>query len=160
MDTQHRRLRALSRHVAVAAAQAQEQQGDGADGLALLSAEELAQFARDGFWSAKIGDLPDAFHAEFGAQMREMWERGQADSQWLDLEPALLDLLRTPTFKGALTSILGSDFQMAAPWCNKKGQGGMIGLHITAPTNGFSGDQQFHKDGSVKNTSFLPSPST
>ena len=93
-------------------------------------------------------DLPDVFHAAFGQRMRELWEApgGQGEQDWLELEPALLELLRAPTFRGALASILGPDYQVAAPWCNKAGQGGMIGLHVTGADT-FGSDQGFHKDG-------------
>ena len=120
--------------------------GASADKLALLSEEQLFAYTRDGFYTAQISELPDSFHSAFGARMREFWEGpgGQGEAEWLALEPALLELLRTPTFKGAMSSILGADYQMAAPWCNRPGQGGMIGLHVT-PAESFGHDQNFHK---------------
>ena len=36
------------------------------------------------------------------------------DQGWLELEPPLVSLLQTPTFHGALASLLGEDFQVGA----------------------------------------------
>ena len=120
------------------------------EGLTLLTDDEVAEFIRDGFWSGHISELPAQFHTQFGERMRELWQAPREpghDHGWLELEPRLVELLCTPTFKGALTSLLGRDFQMAAPWANMPNQGGMIGLHVTNTTESKSSDQQFHKDG-------------
>ena len=150
-----RRVEHISHHVVAAsraaASEAHTNQSS-ATGDALapptpLSEDELAAYMRDGFWAAPIDSLPPSFHEEFGERMRGMWDAGdQGDQDWLSLEPALVQVLRSPTMNGAMQSILGPDYQMAAPWCNMPGQGGMIGLHVTgASTSG--NDQSFHKDG-------------
>ena len=76
-----------------------------------------------------------------------MWDAGDQGAQdWLSLEPALINVLRAPSLVAAMQKILGVDYQMAAPWCNRKGQGGMMGYHITGADN-VGNDQGFHKDG-------------
>ena len=141
-----RRLGRLSHHVlpGSGATAGQEQTGTSASPM---PEEALAAFIRDGFVHAQITDLPPSFHTSFGERMRGLWsapKEGVADHGFLSLEQDLLQLLQTPTFKGMLSAILGNDFQMAAPWCNRPDQGGMIGLHITDTAGR---DQQFHKDG-------------
>ena len=129
-----RRVRAVASHLAAAVVE---------DEVLPLSAEAEAAFTRDGFCALQLTELPPEFHESFGEQMRELSENPPpAEQGWLSLEGQLLQVLRTPTFKGALQSILGNDFQMAAPWANRADQGGMIGLHITA---GGGHDQQYHK---------------
>ena len=129
-----RRVRAVASHLAAAVVE---------DEVLPLSAEAEAAFTRDGFCALQLTELPPEFHESFGAQMRELSENPPPPEQgWLSLEGQLLQVLRTPTFKGALQSLLGPDFQMAAPWANRPDQGGMIGLHITA---GGGHDQQYHK---------------
>ncbi len=79
--------------------------------------------------------------------MRAMSEAGAQDAQdWLSLEPALIQVLRSPSMNRAMQKILGPDYQIAAPWCNRDDQGGMMGYHITRSENA-GNDQQFHKDG-------------
>ena len=115
-----RRVRAVASHLAAAVVE---------DEVLPLSAEAEAAFTRDGFCALQLTELPPEFHRSFGEQMRELRENPPPPEQgWLSLEPQLLEVLRTPTFKGALQSILGPDFQMAAPWANRPDQGGMIGV--------------------------------
>jgi hypothetical protein len=105
-------------------------------------------FLRDGYWVRGLDELGPAFHHHVGARAREIWQntpgQGSGDHGWLSLEPALLQVLRAPTFMGAMQSILGRDFQIACPWANRPDQGGMFGLHITAEPDH---DQAYHKDG-------------
>lgn len=86
-------------------------------------------------------------YSEFGERMRTMWDAGDQGAQdWLSLEPALINVLRAPSLVAAMQKFLGDDYQMAAPWCNRTGQGGMMGYHITGADN-VGNDQGFHKDG-------------
>lgn len=79
--------------------------------------------------------------------MRNMWDAGDQGSQnWLSLEPELVKVLRTPSMNSVMQNILGPDYQVAAPWCNRNDQGGMMGYHITDAGNA-GHDQNFHKDG-------------
>ena len=77
--------------------------------------------------------------------MRTMSE-GQGTQNWLSLEPALIQILRSPSMDCAMQKILGPDYQIAAPWCNRDDQGGMMGYHIIGAEN-CGNDQHFHKDG-------------
>jgi len=137
------RLSAVGAHLASAAAEpAPPEPSDGA-----LSGDEIAAFVARGFHVVDTrGDISAEFHAAFAARSREINDRPRQvplqDVGFLELEEDMAVVLRCPSVRGALSSLLGSDFAMACAWAEDLNNGGMMGNHHTAV---YDNDQAYHK---------------
>ena len=109
------RLSAVGAHLASAAAEpAPPEPSDGA-----LSGDEIAAFVARGFHVVDTrGDISAEFHAAFAARSREINDRPREvplqDVGFLELEEEMAVVLRCPSVRGALSSLLGSDFATAS----------------------------------------------
>ena len=132
------RLSAVGAHLASVAAEP-------SDGT--LSDEEIAAFVARGFHVVDTrGDISAEFHAAFAARSREINDRPREvplqDVGFLELEEDMAIVLRCPSVRGALSSLLGNDFTMACAWAEDLNNGGMMGNHHTAV---YDNDQAYHK---------------
>ena len=87
-----------------------------------LSAADIRQFTTDGYVLVRPaqGELPPTFHDDFYSSCAEMFDikpAGKAPGTMGSMTNQINALLRAPTCKGAMESLLGPDF-MVATWGN------------------------------------------
>lgn len=104
----------------------------------LLSDAHVQAFVKNGFVSIAIpeDELPSAHHQTIYDTANELRDSEGSVSQgdvWGAVGPLVEQVVRSPTYHGALSSLLGSDFVINATAGH---------MHTTD-----SRDQQFHKDG-------------
>ena len=144
-----RRLRVLNRHVAVpsdtAAAAlslmdpsilATHHQTDTMPAK-LLDDEQLKLFVQRGFVSLPITELSRGFHEALDEKARVLAAPQGGSCLHNNIYPAIPELgtvMRSPTVRGALQSVLGSDYAMHA-------------CRAYHNSDGRTTDQAFHKDG-------------
>ena len=103
----------------------------------LLTSQQVKDFIVNGFVVLKLDELPAGFNDAFYEQAKELRDESR-DLLWGELTPGVNHLLSTPTARGAISSLLGTDYFMPP---------GNSHMHIAMP-----GDQGFHK------VSLSPSP--
>ena len=97
-------------------------------GLQLLTERQVKDFLVDGVLIIQVDDMPREWHEAFYAKALEISQQ-RGHGRWGEM-PEITEVCRTPSVRGALTSILGRDYVMHPHRA----------LH-TAST----GDQGFHK---------------
>eukprot|EP01051_Picozoa_sp_SAG22_P003467 SAG22_NODE_169_length_16721_cov_6.494104_9_plen_699_part_00 len=153
------RLSAVGAHLAAAAehpAQPEDGQqppppaaGPDAGPARMLSAAEIAAFVSQGYHCVDTrGEISAEFHRSFTTRSREIHDRPREDPLqdvgFLELEADIAEVLRAPSVRGALASLLGNDFTMACAWAEDNNNGGMMGNHHSSAPGA---DQAYHKDG-------------
>jgi hypothetical protein len=139
------RLRVLNAHLAAhRTASNYTQQPPPASMPLLLTDTQVRQFIATGYLSLPVKDLPQSFHNLIHAKGQEVHEHGTVDGGSIGthqpgnlifpLIPELGGVMRSGTVKGALDSLLGTGWAMAAH----------RHMHTNIPAGG--ADQQFHKD--------------
>ena len=96
----------------------------------LLTSQQVKDFIVNGFVVLKVDELPAGFNDAFYEQAKELRDESR-DLLWGELTPGVNHLLSTPTARGAISSLLGTDYFMPP---------GNSHMHIAMP-----GDQGFHK---------------
>ena len=94
----------VAQHAAAAA--------DENEGLKLLTDRQLKDFLIDGVAILQVDEMPREWHEAFYAKALAMSQGGRGrGSLWSEM-PEITQVCRTPTVRGALTSILGRDYVM------------------------------------------------
>ena len=96
----------------------------------LLTSQQVKDFIVNGFVVLNLDELPAGFNDAFYEQAKELRDESR-DLLWGELTPGVNHLLSTPTARGAISSLLGTDYFMPP---------GNSHMHIAMP-----GDQGFHK---------------
>ena len=146
MDRHHaRRLGAVGRHFAAlpqpaateheASAAPQERAAPAAPQL--LSDRDVREFVRTGFCVVHVCEFPKEWHERAYAKAAAVSAESGANQHvvWDEMTPEINAVIRAPSVRGALTSMLGADYLYSG--------GGH--MHVTGAT-----DQQHHKDGTGK----------
>ena len=87
--------------------------GDDANqGLKLLTDRQLKDFLVDGVAILQIDEMTREWHESFYGKALEMSRSGAGRGSLWSQMPEITQVCRTPTVRGALTSILGRDYVM------------------------------------------------
>ena len=81
-------------------------------GLKLLTDRQLKNFLVDGVTILQIDEMPREWHETFYAKAMEINRSGAGRGSLWSQMPEITQVCRTPTVRGALTSILGRDYVM------------------------------------------------
>lgn len=107
--------------------------GDPNRGLKLLTDRQLKDFLVNGVTILQIDDMPREWHQSFYAKALEMSRSGAGRGSLWSQMPEITQVCRTPTVRGALTSILGRDYVMhphRALHTSGSGDQGLCASHI------------------------------
>ena len=75
----------------------------------LLTSQQVKDFIVNGFVVLKVDELPAGFNDAFYEQAKELRDESR-DLLWGELTPGVNHLLSTPTARGAISSLLGTDY--------------------------------------------------